>query len=118
MCPDSQLAKDFKLGCLKLLYMVNYGIAPYFKELLDVKLKKSPLYTLSFDESLDEITQESEIVVMVHYWDEKENEVKVRYLGFNFLGHSTAVDLIEKLYEVIKHLDPENCIKFPWMVQL
>ena len=108
MCPDSQLAKDFKLGCLKLLYMVNYGIAPYFKELLDVKLKKSPLYTLSFDESLDEITQESEIVVMVHYWDEKENEVKVCYLGFNFLGHSTAVDLIDKLNEVIKHLDPEK----------
>ena len=108
MCPDSQLAKDFKLGRLKLIYMVNYGIAPYFKELLDAKLKKAPLDTLSFDKSLDEITQEPEIVVMVHYWDEKEIEVKVRYLGFNFLGHLTAVDLIDKLNEVIKHLDPEK----------
>ena len=40
MCTDSQIAKDFKLGRLKLMYIVNYGIAPYFKQLLDVKLKK------------------------------------------------------------------------------
>ena len=42
MCPDSQIVKDFKLGCLKLMYIVNYGIASYFKQLLDAKLKKSP----------------------------------------------------------------------------
>ena len=52
------------------MYIVNYGVAPYFKQLLDAKLKKAPLYTLSFDESLNEITQESEMVVMVQYWDE------------------------------------------------
>ena len=40
ICSDSQIAKDFKLGCLKLMYIVNYGIAPHFKQLLDVKLKK------------------------------------------------------------------------------
>ena len=65
--PDSQIAEDFKLGHLKLMYIVNYGIAPYFKQFLDAKLKKVPLYTLSFDESLNEITQESEMVVMVQY---------------------------------------------------
>ena len=52
MCSDSQIAKDFKLGRLKLVYIVNYGLAPYFKQLLDVKLKRAPLYTQSFDESL------------------------------------------------------------------
>ena len=31
MCPDSQIAKDFKLGRLKLMHIVNYGIAPYYK---------------------------------------------------------------------------------------
>ena len=108
MCPDSQIVKDFKLGCLKLMYIVNYGIAPYFKQLLDAKLKKAPLYTLSFDESLNEITQESEMVVMVQYWDEEENEVRTRYLGSTFLGHSTAVDLMDKFNEVIKDLDPEK----------
>ena len=90
------------------MYIVNYGIAPYFKQLLDAKLKKIPLYTLPFDESLNEITQESEMLVMVQYWDEEENEVRTRYLGSTFLGHSTAVDLMDKLNEVIKHLDPEK----------
>ena len=108
MCPDSQIANDFKVCRLKLMYIVKYGIAPYFKQLLDAKLKKAPLYTLSFDESLNEITQESEMVVMVQYWDEEENEVRTRYLGSTFLGHSTAVDLMDKLNEVIKHLDPEK----------
>ena len=94
------------------MYIVNYGVTPYFKQLLDAKLYKAPLYTLSFDESLNEITQESEMVVMVQYWDEEENEVRTCYLGSTFLGHSTAVDLMDKLNEVIKHLDPKKLSDF------
>ena len=45
---------------------------------------------------------------MVQYWDEEENKVRTHYLGSTFLGHSTAVDLMDKLNEVIKHLDPEK----------
>ena len=45
---------------------------------------------------------------MVQYWDEEENEVRTRYLGSTSLGHSTAVDLMDKLNEVIKHPDPEK----------
>ena len=69
------------------MYIVNYGIAPFFKQLLDAKFKKVPLYTMSFDESLNRITQESKMVVMVQYWDMEENEVRTRYLGSTFLGH-------------------------------
>ena len=58
-------------------------------------LKKAPLYTLSFDNSLNEM------VVMVQYWDEEANEVRTCYLGPTFLGHSTAADLMDKLNEVI-----------------
>ena len=58
-------------------------------------LKKAPLYTLSFDNSLNEM------VVMVQYWDEEENEVRTCYLGPTFLGHSTVADVMDKLNEVI-----------------
>lgn len=37
MCPDSQIATYFKLGCLKLTYILNYAIALYFKQLLNMK---------------------------------------------------------------------------------
>lgn len=40
------------------------------------------LYTLIFDKSLNEINQES----MVQWWDEEENEAKVRYVGSTFLN--------------------------------
>ena len=108
MCPDSQLVTDFKLVCLKLMCIVKYGIALYFKQLLDVKLKKVSLYTLPFDQSLNEINQESEMVVLGQYWDAEENKVRTHYLGSTLLGLSTAVDLINKLNEVIKHLDLEK----------
>ena len=93
MCPDSKIAKDFKLGRTKL-YLVNYGIVPHFKSLLDTKLKKVPIYT--FDERLNKVTQECEMVIMVRYWDDDDDQVKVRYLGSTLFGHATAVDLSNK----------------------
>ena len=48
------------------------------------------------------------MVVMVQYWGEEENEVRTRYLGSNFLRHSTAVGLMDNFNEVIKHLNPEK----------
>ena len=35
------------------MYIVNYGIAPYVKQFLDAKLKKAPLYTVPFGESIN-----------------------------------------------------------------
>ena len=34
--------------------------------------------------------------------------IKICYLGSVFLGHSTDVDLMGKLNEVIRHLDPQK----------
>ena len=48
------------------------------------------------------------MVVLVQYWDEEEIEVRNCYLGSTFLGRSAAVHLMNKLNEVIKHLDPEK----------
>ena len=52
------------------------------------------------------------MAVMVQHWDEEENEVRTRYLGSTFLGHSTGVNLMDKLNKVIKHLDPEKLSDF------
>ena len=76
------------------------SIAHFFKQLLGAKLK-TPLYTQSYEESHYEITQESEMVVMVQYWDEEENKVKAPYVSSTFLGHSTAADPMDKLNKVL-----------------
>ena len=93
------------------------SIALFFKQLLGAKLK-TPLYTLSYEESHYEITQESEMVVMVQYWDEEENKVKVPYVSSTFLGHSTAADPMDNLIKSSNTLILRNGIKFPWIVQL
>ena len=108
MCPDSKIANDFKLGRTKLMYLVNYSIAPHFKSLLDTRLKKVPIYTLSFDESLNKVTHECEMVIMVRYWDDDDDQVKVRYLGSTLFGHATAVDLSYKFVALSKDRDPKR----------
>ena len=51
MFPDSEIAQSLAFGKTKINYMVTYGIAPYFKELLSSTLNSCPWYALSFNES-------------------------------------------------------------------
>ena len=77
--------------------------------LLHDSINKSPVYTLSFDESLHKVTQECEVDLIIRIWDD-DNMVKVWYLGSSFFAHSTAKELMtqgvtnklapEKLYQI------------------
>ena len=40
MFPDSKIAKSFELGATKLKYVINFGIAPYFRDILYNHLQK------------------------------------------------------------------------------
>ena len=64
----------------KAAYYINYGLAPFFKEKMTEKVGKSDLLVLSFDESLNDITQTGEMVVMIRFWDTSESIVKTRTL--------------------------------------
>ena len=57
MFPDSKVAANLKLGRTKTMYIANYGLAPHFITLLYDAISKSPIYTLYFDESLNEVTR-------------------------------------------------------------
>ena len=77
--------------------------------LLHDSINKSPVYTLSFDESLNKVTQECEVDLIIRIWDD-DNMVKVWYLGSSFCAHSTAKDLMTQLMtqEVTNKLAPEK----------
>ena len=51
MFPDSTIAKSFTLGKTKCSYYITYGIAPYFSDLIQTLINKSPCFSLSFNES-------------------------------------------------------------------
>ena len=53
MFPDSKIAQQWSCGATKLSYLITFGIAPYFKELLLAELTEAPCFVLSFDESFN-----------------------------------------------------------------
>ena len=73
----------------KVSYIVNHGLAPYFKIILKDEITKSDCYIVSFDESLNDKTQMCQMDLLIRYWDVND-KVKVRYWISAFLGHSAA----------------------------
>ena len=86
MFPDSDIAKGFKLGKTKAMYIATHGIAPHFKHLLKDNLNKSEVMEYSFDESLKEITQTCEMDLIIRYWNHDVQKVDVAYWESSFLG--------------------------------
>ena len=76
MFSDSDIATRMKLGRTKATYLANFGILPYILMLLHDSINKPPGYTLSFDESRNKMTQECEMGLIKHFWDD-DNMVKV-----------------------------------------
>ena len=53
MYSDSNIAKKFQLGQTKCGYFKKFVIAPYFLDLLYKEILLSPVFVISFDESLN-----------------------------------------------------------------
>ena len=65
MFSDSAIAKSFNLGRRKCSYFINFGIAPYLKELLLAKLKSSEFFVTFYDESINRVLQEEQMDVVL-----------------------------------------------------
>ena len=87
--------------------MINHGLAPYFKNYLETALQKSELHVYSFDESLNSVTQTSEMDLYIRYWDKTKNVVKVRYYGSSFLGHGRHNDILNYFTSLTRSLKSE-----------
>ena len=74
MFSDSDIAKKISIGKTKCGYYINFGIAPYFKELLLEELKSSKYIVVSYDENLNTILEEEQIDILVIYRERFFNE--------------------------------------------
>ena len=74
---DSKIVESFALGTDKLRYLITYGIAPYFYDLLKDNVNNSDCYNVLFDESLNRISQTSQMDYLLRYWDNIAKRVKV-----------------------------------------
>ena len=109
MFPDSIIAQHMSCGPTKLSYLISFGIAPYFMDLLLKELKDAPCFVISFDESFNEELEKEQMDFIVRYF--KDGEVKSRYLSSGFLGHTTAKDLKRAFEECTEKLDLKNLIQ-------
>ena len=102
MFPDSTITSLFKCGEIKSAYLINHGIAPYFKTLLSNKIKcEQKEFVLLFDESTNSKAQNKQMDFHVRLWE--GSEVRTCYYHLEFMGHATAKDMVS-VFEMPHHL--------------
>lgn len=112
MFPDSAIAQNFQCGKTRCSYLIKFGLAPYFQGKLTETLNKSDCYySLSFDESLNSFLQKEQMDLYVRFWDEESQKVVVRFFGSQYMGHTRASDLLEKLLESLEVLKPQYLLQ-------
>jgi hypothetical protein len=107
---DSDVARKLRLGADKMAYIVKFGLAPYFHEQLLSELNKAEHFVHAFDESMNKICQQEQMDIHVRFWDSSANRVVNRYLGSNFLGHTTADDLVTAMMTSINELNTKKIL--------
>ena len=110
MFPDSQIAQQFSLSKTKCGYYINYGLAPYYRELLIDKIKQSPFFTVLFDESLNKVLQQEQMDAHIRYWCVNTNRVKSRYLDSQFFNRPNADNITKGIYDALKCIPKEGMI--------
>ena len=90
------------------MYVINHRVGPCSQTLLIDALVLSEIHVYSFDESLNDSTQTSEMDLYVRYWDDLDKLVKVRYYRSSFLGYCKANNLLEHFNELTTKLKSEN----------
>ena len=105
MFPDSRIASKKELGKDKLKYVFNYGIAPFFGKGLKKQVSESEWLAVCYNESLNKIIQESEMDLVLRFWDICKNKVQVCYWHSMYFGHANAADLLKKINDRLADLD-------------
>ena len=104
--PGSDIAKGFKLGKTKAMYIATHGIAPYFKHLLKDNLNKSEVMVYSFDESLNEITKTCEMDLIIRYWNNDAQKGDV--LGIQFFWACYSPGFVKAINKITSELDTKK----------
>lgn len=105
MFTDSEIAAAMKLSRTKIGYTIAYGLGPYFQSQLLDEIRDSHHFCVSFDESLNTISQKEQQDIWVRFWSKVSHRPETRYIGSAFLGHTKASDLINGYKCQLKSID-------------
>ena len=102
MCPDSEIANSVKMSYTKVSYVIGHGLGLYFlqKTVDDILNTPRTYFTLHFDETTSKIKKLLDI--LVRYYSENHNEVRVRFLKAAVFGHAYAESVANELCETLQ----------------
>ena len=103
MCPDSEIARKMTMSRTKVSYIVGHGIGPYFiqKTVDDILRTPGTYFTLHFDETTTSQIKK-QLDILVRYYSERENEVRVRFLKAAVFGHAFADTVANELCNTLE----------------
>ena len=109
MFPDSEIASKFACGKTKMNCLLCFGITYFFKEKLLQKVKEAECVTTSFGESLNKDFQSEQMdIIMCYFHDDK---CLSQYFDSQFMGHTTAKDLLENLKSTVSKLNNRKLLQ-------
>ena len=114
MFPDSEIAQRFSLARDKARYMITYGLAPYFHDNLRsilTSIDPVPLYSVSFDESMNRILQRGQMDLHVRYWCDTKKIACTRYWTSVYTEKATALDLFNCFCQGMAELELNSILQ-------
>ena len=111
MFKDSEIAKKFTCGNTKCSFVINSGISPYFRNLLENALNLAPFYIACFDESHNDVLEKGQMDMLLRFWNEDTKMVATRYYNSEFLGKAAAVNVHRKFKCCLSSLDSNKRIQ-------
>ena len=93
---DNKIAQSFSCGSTKCGYVVNFGLASFFKSLLAEALNDASHCICCFDESYNSVIKKRQMDMHVPYWDNTANAVFKRYWSSELLDKASANDIHSK----------------------
>ena len=111
MFKDSRIAPSFAVVSTKCSYLINFGLAPYFKLLLEESLKETPYYLCCFDKSHNSLIKKGQMYFHLRFWENTTNTVSTRYCNSEFLQKAVAVEMHQKFESYSKGLDANKMIQ-------
>lgn len=119
MFKGCKVAELFSCGYTKCAYIINFGLAPYFRSMLEETVKEAPYHVRCFDESHNKSLQKGQMDMHLRFWDDTTNAVKTRYYNSEFLTKSKASDIQDKFNSCSKDLDSNKMIQvFVYIFQI
>ena len=103
MCPDSEIAKGVKMSCTKVSYVIGHGLGPYFLQKTVDNILNTPrtYFTLQFNETTTSQIKK-QLYILVRYYSDNHNEVRVRFLKAAVFGHAYAVSVANEICETLQ----------------